>query len=170
MGRRKKVLSEAGQKYLALENASQPLAPHVVERSDPLLSCAEGPDRSGRGFNIFRTLTSHGPQNFPIPTLCWRVLAQTSGRNDLSISNKAPLEGGVWAPKGAQRHELSIPQGHGLTRQTQLFFRFLSRPQPIWTGPYLGVPSEGSPGKPPLEKALTALSGEVKKGTSRDTF
>ena len=98
-----------------------------------------------KGFNIFRTLTSQGPQNFPIPTLCWRVLARTSGQNDLSVSDKSSIARAVRAPKGAQRHELSMPQGNGLTRQTKLFFRIFSRPRPIWTGPFFCLPYASGP-------------------------
>ena len=55
MGAHKKVSSEAEENYLPFENVAEPLATHVVERSDPLVSCAKRPDRSERNL-IFSEL------------------------------------------------------------------------------------------------------------------
>ena len=53
MGGQNKVPTEAGKNYLPPESVAEPLVAHVVERSDPLVSCARRPDRSGRDLIFF---------------------------------------------------------------------------------------------------------------------
>ena len=103
-------------------------------------------------FNFFRTLTSHGPLNFPNPITVAAFLAQTSGQNHPKIPNFPLVKRADPGPQGALGRELSIPRGPGLLRPSTSQIRILTRPPPIWTGPFWGVPYASAAPNLTLEK------------------
>ena len=117
--------------------AARPAGQRTLRSSSFLTKTA----RSKLGqFNFFRTLTSHGPQKFLIPNGMSTVLAQTSGQNHPKIPNFPLVKRADPGPQGALGRELSIPPGPGLLRPLTSQIRILTRPPPIWTGPFWGVP------------------------------
>ena len=104
-------------------------------------------------------------QNLRFPNSIWRVRTRTDRPNGPSIANKPPLARAARTPKGAQRRELSIPQGRGLIRQGTFFLRFFWSPPPDSGGGYWRVPYWMGLGGPRLEKGLRARSETFKLQT-----
>jgi hypothetical protein len=89
-----------------------------------------------QGFDVFPKLPSHKSKNFHSAKKNWPVLSQGPGGWDAKRSNFPGPKRGVPCTELAPGRELSIAQGPGLIALKPAFLRILSRPWPIWAGPF----------------------------------